>query len=161
VGTFVGTFVGTPTRSTRLVALNITRREREMQYSDAGNGITADSLSFYETTRHHLGEIAEISIRFPGFTDPFDPYLMVLRDHESNEIRLSGCAAGYNGEGPRGSLRILRDVGVSDGDARRVLTDPHVMLRVPISAPAVDGAHRYDTPRSPDLATNNDRARVR
>jgi hypothetical protein len=105
-----------------------------MQYSDEGNGITAESLAFFVANRRHLGDIVEISIRFPGFTDPFDPYLMVLRDRAGHEIRLSGCTAGYNGEGPRGSERILRDIGIGDFDAARVLTEPDVYMRV-VSAP--------------------------
>jgi hypothetical protein len=159
----VGTFVGTPPRSNPHIAPQAAAiaKESEMRYSDAGNGITADSLSFYEATRRHLGEIAEISIRFPGFTDPFDPYLMILRDHEGNEIRLSGCTSGYNGEGPRGSLRILREVGVSDVDACRVLTDPDVILRAPSSARVSDWTDRDHAPRFPDLAINMDRGRVR
>lgn len=78
-----------------------------MQLRDAGDGITRDSLAFYRDHRHELGRLREISVRFPAFEDPLDPYLMVLRDVDGQELMLSGCTAGYVGEGPHGTLQIL------------------------------------------------------
>ena len=82
-----------------------------MRLKDHGNGITRDSLQFFREHRHQLGEIVEASVRFPGFEDPYDPYLMVLRDDRGDEMLLSGCTAGYPGEGPRGAMEVLVEAG--------------------------------------------------
>lgn len=82
-----------------------------MRISDAGNGVTRDSLAFYRDHRHQLGDVAEVTVRFPGYNDPHDPYLLVLRDRAHNELRLSGCTTGYVGEGPHGTMRVLIDEG--------------------------------------------------
>lgn len=82
-----------------------------MRISDAGNGVTRDSLEFYREHRHQLSNVQEVTVRFPGFDDPHDPYLMVLRDADGNELRLSGCTTGYVGEGPHGTMRVLIEEG--------------------------------------------------
>jgi len=82
-----------------------------MRISDAGNGITRDSLAFYRDHRHELADIREITVRFPGYDDPHDPYLMMLVDTKGNRLRLSGCTTGYVGEGPHGALRVLVEEG--------------------------------------------------
>jgi hypothetical protein len=82
-----------------------------MRLSDAGTGITRDSLAFYRDHRHELGEAREVTVRFPGYDDPHDPYLMVLRDVAGLEMRLSGCTTGYVGEGPHGTMRVLIEEG--------------------------------------------------
>jgi hypothetical protein len=93
-----------------------------MRYSDSGNGIAADSLDFYRQHRHQLGSITSAQLRFPGFDDPHDPYLMVVRDEAGNEIALSGCTTGYHGEGPRAAIRLLVEEGWAPIVANRVLT---------------------------------------
>ena len=82
-----------------------------MRISDQGKGVTRDSLAFYRDHRHQLGDVTEVSVRFPGYDDPHDPYLLILRDHDNNELRLSGCTTGYVGEGPHGTMRVLLDEG--------------------------------------------------
>lgn len=82
-----------------------------MRMSDAGNGITRDSLDFYRDHRHQLGDVREVTVRFPGYDDPHDPYLLVVRDGRDDEIRLSGCTTGYVGEGPHGTMRVLIEEG--------------------------------------------------
>lgn len=42
---------------------------------------------------------------------------MVIIDEYGDEIRLDGCNCGYGGEGPSGSIRILKDNGLVDIDA--------------------------------------------
>jgi len=93
-----------------------------MRYSDEGNGITAESVRFFRDHRHLLGPIVAADLRFPGFDDPPDPYLMMLRDGDGNEIRLSGCTTGYPGEGPRGAMRVLLEAGWPVEESRRVFT---------------------------------------
>ncbi|HMC68789.1 MAG TPA: hypothetical protein VKJ07_06520 [Mycobacteriales bacterium] len=82
-----------------------------MRISDQGNGVTRDSLAFHREHRHQLGDIREVTVRFPGYDDPHDPYLMTLRDGNGHEMRLSGCTTGYVGEGPHGSMRVLIEEG--------------------------------------------------
>jgi hypothetical protein len=82
-----------------------------MRISDAGTGIARDSLEFHRDHRHELGDIREVTVRFPGYDDPHDPYLLVLRDGQGGEMRLSGCTTGYVGEGPHATMRVLIDEG--------------------------------------------------
>src|SRR3954452_9956533 len=119
--------VGTPPTSTE----EHTSKEDTMQLRDAGDGITRDSLAFYRDHRHELGALREVTVRFPAFDDPYNPYLMVLRDADGQELLLSGCTAGYVGEGPHGTLQVLVAEGcpvdaatyVLDGAALRYTRD--------------------------------------
>jgi hypothetical protein len=113
-----------------------------MRYSDSGNGITADSLAFYREHRHRLGRIVTAAVRFPGFSDPRDPYLMVLFDCAGNELRLSGCTSGYPGEGPRGALHILIAEGWPAATASRVLSAATVCLSRDDPAPSSHSGRR-------------------
>lgn len=82
-----------------------------MRISDPGTGITRESLEFYRDHRHELGDVREVTVRFPGYDDPHDPYLLTLRDSRGDELRLSGCTTGYVGEGPHGTMRLLIEEG--------------------------------------------------
>jgi hypothetical protein len=82
-----------------------------MRISDPGTGITRDSLAFYRDHRHELANVREVNVRFPGYDDPHDPYLLVLRDSRDDEMLLSGCTTGYVGEGPHGTMRVLIEEG--------------------------------------------------
>lgn len=93
-----------------------------MRIDDQGNGITRESLAFYRDHRHRIGDVREVTVRFPGYDDPHDPYLLALRDGEGNELRLSGCTTGYVGEGPHGTMRVLVDEGVPVVQAMVVLS---------------------------------------
>jgi hypothetical protein len=93
-----------------------------MRISDAGNGITRDSLGFYRDHRHELADVREVTVRFPGYDDPHDPYLLVLRDSRDDEMRLSGCTTGYVGEGPHGTMHVLIEEGCPVPHAMVVLS---------------------------------------
>ena len=93
-----------------------------MRIDDTGNGITRDSLAFYRDHRHRIGDLREVTVRFPGYDDPHDPYLMVLRDRDGNQLRLSGCTTGYVGEGPHGTMRVLIEEGIPVVHAMVVLS---------------------------------------
>jgi hypothetical protein len=110
-----------------------------MRYSDNGSGVTRDSLEFFREHRHRLGEIVEASVRFPGFDDPYNPYLMVLRDAAGDEIALSGCTVGYPGEGPRGAMQVLVESGWPAEQAQQVFTSGRLTLR---RDPAPTGCER-------------------
>jgi len=116
-----------------------------MRYIDTGNGVTRDSIAFFREHRHRLDEIVEASVRFPGFDDPHNPYLMVLRDGHGDEMHLSGCSAGYPGEGPRGAMQVLVEAGWSADQAALVFTTPTLRLeREP--GTAVVGASTTERP---------------
>ena len=83
-----------------------------MELRDLGAGVTRESLAFYREHRHEMGKLARCTVRFPAFGDPYDPYLLVLADHDGNRMLLSGCTTGYVGEGPNGTLEILVAEGV-------------------------------------------------
>jgi hypothetical protein len=93
-----------------------------MRISDEGNGITRDSLEFYRNQRHRLGSAREITVRFPGYDDPHDPYLLVVSDDAGDQLRLSGCTTGYVGEAPHATMRILVEEGVPVAHAMVVLS---------------------------------------
>ncbi len=61
-----------------------------MRLDDDGNGVTRDSLRFFHDNQHKLQGIVLAEVRFPGFTDPFDPYLMVLTTPPATRC---GCPA--------------------------------------------------------------------
>ena len=107
-----------------------------MRLDDSGNGVTRDSVLFFRDNRGRLGPIVSAAVRFPGFADPFDPYLMVLRDAAGNEMRLSGCTTGYAGEGPRGSMQVLVEAGFSAEAARATFTEATLALNRTDGPPA-------------------------
>jgi hypothetical protein len=93
-----------------------------MELRDPGTGITRDSLAFYRDHRHQLADLAAVSLQFPAFGDPYDPYLRVLTDNHGNSLQLSGCTTGYVGEGPNGSMQLLVAEGVP-GELALAVTD--------------------------------------
>jgi len=105
-----------------------------MRLQDNGTGITRDSVTFFREHRHELGEVTDVAVRFPGFSDPHDPYTMTMRDEAGNEMLLSGCTAGYVGEAPRAAMQILAELGFDAEQARRVFTEPDLVLSRDIHA---------------------------
>jgi hypothetical protein len=99
-----------------------------MNYFDNGLGVTADSLAYYRDHRHELGLIIAAEVSFPGLSDHY-PYCFELRDDRGNRMFLSGLTAGYVGEGPRGAMEVLAEVGFSAVEAQRVMHDRQVILR--------------------------------
>ena len=119
-----------------------------MDLLDPGAGITRDSLTYYRDHRHELDDLVRITVRFPGFGDPFDPYLMVLTDGHGDRMLLSGCTTGYVGEGPNGSLEILVGEGVDIETALAVTDAAKLSLTRTHEGWCVESyepAHRADT----------------
>ena len=120
-----------------------------MRYIDNGNGVTRDSIAFFREHRHQLNEIVEATVRFPGFDDPHNPYLMALRDDRGDEMLLSGCTAGYAGEGPRGAMQVLVEAGWPADQAALVFTTPTLHLERQAGAapgPTMSAAKRSPQP---------------
>lgn len=119
-----------------------------MDLLDPGAGITRDSLTYYRDHRHEFADFVRITVRFPGFGDPYDPYLMVLTDGRGDRMLLSGCTTGYVGEGPNGSLEILVGEGVDIETALAVTDAARLSLtRIPEGwcVEFYEPAHRADT----------------
>jgi hypothetical protein len=99
-----------------------------VNYFDNGLSNHADSLAYYRDHRHELSTIVAAEVSFPGLSDHY-PYCLELRDDQGNRMFLSGLAAGYPGDGPRGAMEVLIDAGFGVVDAQRVLRDRQVVLR--------------------------------
>lgn len=83
-----------------------------MQWKDEGYGITERSLAFWRENKVRLGRIVRAELRDFRTTQ----YPLVITDAHGNQILLSGCAGGYGGEGPGGTLKVLQDAGFTDAD---------------------------------------------
>lgn len=101
-----------------------------MNYFDDGLGVTADSIAYYREHRHRLGAVVAAEVSFPGLSGHY-PFCFELRDARGNRMFLSGLAAGYPGEGPRGAMQVLVDAGFPAAEAQRVFHDRQVLLRQP------------------------------
>ena len=106
-----------------------------MHYLDNGKGNTADSLTFFNNHKPLLGDITQAQVFSPHHEGP-SPYTFVLTDTNGNTIWLSGLAAGYIGEGPRGAMRTLLDCGFTNEEAQQVLTRSPVRLRRELEPPS-------------------------
>lgn len=49
----------------------------------------------------------------------------IARDIHGNEFRTNGCNCGYGGEGPRGTISILEELGIKD--AERIVTQNSIV----------------------------------
>ena len=96
-------------------------------------GITSTSLDFYFSNKSNLGEIYQVNIYFDELdaikdnqyeqSDEelgnglyrIDVPLMSIKGSD-NEMWLGGCTCGYSGTGPKGSLKILKDLGIKNAD---------------------------------------------
>ena len=123
-----------------------------MRLSDAGNGVSRDSVEFYREHRHELGEITEVTVRFPGYDDPHDPYLLRLRDSVGNEMRLSGCTTGYVGDGPNATMRLLIHEGCPVADAALLLRAATATFSRDANGWRVNGYTLADAPGSQPVA---------
>jgi hypothetical protein len=126
-----------------------------MRYSDSGNGVTRDSLAFYRDHRDRLGDIVSVDVTFPGFDEPYDPYLMRIRDADDNEMRLSGCTTGYPGEGPRATMQILLDEGWPTDWALAAFTDGRLTLSRTPDVERSTAVSRRPPARRPDRAVHS------
>jgi hypothetical protein len=103
------------------------------------DGTTNGSVQAWKATRSMFGTFQEAIFPGPGSDrryawsapnrkwadgnpDAWEPPRMVLRDERSNELWLSGCGAGYRGEGPEGAGYILLKEGFPHEQLRLVLT---------------------------------------
>jgi hypothetical protein len=76
-------------------------------------GVTLQSKAFFVLQRHRLGAFTLATMR--DFTNKQEegpkPAPLRLFDEHGRGIELSGCTSGYGGEGPHGTLWVLRIAG--------------------------------------------------
>ena len=85
--------------------------------TDAGTGVTADSLAAWDLTRPRFSQFVSADLAWPadGHGEPYaqtgDDVLvfpsLILTDTQGRTLALNGVACGYRGEGPRGAAYIL------------------------------------------------------
>lgn len=87
---------------------------------DRGAGVTELSLQYFRRNVHRLGRVFEVNI------DRDRAFSMEIRGTRGVML-LSGCNCGYGGEGPHGSVEVLRLLGV-EGVENDVFHNRHVKL---------------------------------
>ncbi len=81
-------------------------------------GTTSDALEAWEHYREHLGTVHEVYIAQHGIqglpmAEDFLATFLALGS-TGRALALSGTNCGYPGEGPHGTARILRELGISE-----------------------------------------------
>lgn len=80
-----------------------------MNYRYDGQGLTSEAVDFYFKNKGKMMEI--IQAKMTGNVGSVT-YELTLLDIQGNVMKFpSGLSAGYRGEGPSGTLEILRDAG--------------------------------------------------
>lgn len=97
-----------------------------MIYLDDGYGVPEKSLAFFREHKHLLGEIE--SIAMTSYTLEIIYPFKIIGD--VGEIWLSGCFAGYAGEGSHTTAPILTELGYPD-DALQVVSENREFLLGP------------------------------
>jgi hypothetical protein len=105
--------------------------ERDM-YIKLEGGITRRSLATWEQYKDEFKKPVYILITFHHYDmvqrgyyiDTEEPYRnnlnyidtpsFIIKNKKGDELWLDGCNCGYGGEGPNGSKKILKDIGISD-----------------------------------------------
>jgi hypothetical protein len=84
----------------------------------SGAGLTERSKAFFLLNRHRLGAVGAASMgdfERRGREGASDSCLR-LYDDRGRVLALAGCTAGYGGEGPHGTLYVLRLCAFPEGD---------------------------------------------
>lgn len=102
------------------------------------SGNTRDSLKFYNDNKEYLDEVIAIFAYFDDFDAIMDGFYMrddyfdygelkalkcpsfILRDKLGKEMWLDGCNVGYVGEGPRGSIQIMKELGLTEDKCEKI-----------------------------------------
>jgi hypothetical protein len=86
-------------------------------------GVTERSKAFFLLNRHRLGRIVAAGMRDLTEARHRDGGGDCLRlcDDAGRVLALSGCTAGYAGEGPHGTLWVLRPCGFPDAGRERTV----------------------------------------
>ena len=81
-----------------------------MIYHDNGiyRGVPEKSLAFFREHLHLIAEIKAITMTSHARLEIVYPFKVI---GEMGEIWLSGCTAGYLGEGPEATVQIMKELG--------------------------------------------------
>lgn len=98
-------------------------------YRDNGSGVTEESLRFWRNVKRKVGKVKLLICE-----EKWDEENRSWREYntrivgENGEVWLSGLNCGYGGEGPHGLLRLLVELGVPMGDARKLMMSRKVVV---------------------------------
>ncbi|MCK2000782.1 hypothetical protein MZM54_05190 [[Brevibacterium] frigoritolerans] len=70
-------------------------------------GVTRYSLEFWNEVKGRISEVVKAEM----FIDKKQNPRLVLTTQDDVKVVLYGCNAGYGGEGPRGTVQILKEAG--------------------------------------------------
>lgn len=70
-------------------------------------GVTRYSLEFWNEVKGRINEVVKAEI----LLDKRQNSRLVLTTQDDVKVVLYGCNAGYGGEGPRGTVQILKEAG--------------------------------------------------
>lgn len=84
-----------------------------MIWNDDGWGYTGDSLAYFCEYKNRIGPIVRVAMLNYYEDSQWVTYPFRIVG-EMGEIWLSGCNAGFSGEGPRGSVTVLKELGYAE-----------------------------------------------
>jgi hypothetical protein len=92
-------------------------------------GITAEAVERYQYRKPVLGKVIRVELQFnePLITKGDDGWNMLI-EGEEDVLALSGCNCGYAGEGPRGAITILADIGVPEDQYKEVISNKYLLF---------------------------------
>ena len=99
-----------------------------MIYLDDGHGISETSLALFQEHKHLIGKIESIKMTDYGNFEVVYPFKIV---GDVGEIWLSGCVAGFAGEGPHTTVQILTELGYPDDACQVVFGNREFLLGPP------------------------------
>ena len=80
-------------------------------WQDGGHGITNKSLRYFDSLKGKLGAIHKIHI-------DGDRQMSMEIEAINGVVLLSGVNCGYGGEGPHGTLTLLKKLGVDNDELK-------------------------------------------
>lgn len=124
------------------MAINRTDLENKLKYYKEGHGVyrLLDSDLYEEcggTTRYSI-ELYDELVKIFGrdyftemyFEDNAGILELVLVAYTGDSYVFTGLTGGYGGEGPRGSVKVLKDCGFNPNDVEYVLYEDAENLRL-------------------------------
>jgi len=110
-------------------------------WHDDGNGVTEESLSYFREHRDRIGDVWGVTML--DYKDRYVKYPLRIQG-ALGEVWLSGCRAGYGGEGPHGTHVVLQELGYSEPHTRY----PFERSRFELGPPFAPDAEEYGEPEA-------------
>jgi len=101
-----------------------------MIYHDGGiyRGVAEKSLAFFRACLYLIGEIKAITMTSHARLEIVYPFKVIGK---MGEIWLSGCTAGYLGEGPEATVQIMQELGYPLDACGVVFRNPEFQMGPP------------------------------